>query len=86
MGTGGLSIGPAGNGAPPHLAGLSHGMVFVEALSGLAAVAARGAWFLFLPVRLAGGAAVRGGRSPCCPGMTTPEPGSGRPWVIPGSW
>jgi hypothetical protein len=31
MGTGGRSIGPAGNGALVHLAGLPHGMVFVEA-------------------------------------------------------
>lgn len=55
VGTDGLSIGPAENGAPTHLAGLSHGVSFVEALTGLAELPARGAWFLFLPIRLVGG-------------------------------
>jgi kynurenine formamidase len=38
-----------------HLAALPHGITFVEALGGLAVVPPRGAWFLFLPLRLAGG-------------------------------
>jgi kynurenine formamidase len=46
---------PRSGGAPVHLAALPHGVVFVEALGGLAAVPPRGAWFLFLPIRLAGG-------------------------------
>lgn len=53
--TDGLSMGPAEGGAPVHLAALPHGVIFVEALGGLAAVPPRGAWFLFLPLRLAGG-------------------------------
>lgn len=56
LGTDGLSIGPAGNGAPTHLAGLTRGMVFVEALAGLSALPPRGAWFLFLPLHLVAGA------------------------------
>jgi isatin hydrolase len=55
VGTDGLSIGPAEGGAPTHLAGLPHGMTFIEALGGLDPVPPRGAWFLFLPLRLAGG-------------------------------
>lgn len=55
IGTDGLSIGPAVNGAPTHLAGLTKGMTFVEALTGLDALPPRGAWFLFLPIRLVDG-------------------------------
>jgi kynurenine formamidase len=55
IGTDGLSVGPAEGGAAVHLAALPHGMTFVEALGGLAPVPPRGAWFLFLPIRLAGG-------------------------------
>lgn len=55
VGTDGLSVGPAEGGAPTHLAGLPHGMTFIEALGGLDAVPPRGAFFLFLPLRLAGG-------------------------------
>lgn len=55
IGTDGLSIGPAENGAPTHLAGLPYGMTFVEALTGLDTIPPRGAWFLFLPIRLVGG-------------------------------
>lgn len=55
LGTDGLSVGAAENGAPAHLAGLPHGMTFVEALSGLDRLPARGAWFMFLPLRLVAG-------------------------------
>jgi kynurenine formamidase len=55
VGTDGLSIGPAADGAPTHLAGLSRGMGFVEALTGLRTLPPRGAWFLFLPIRLVNG-------------------------------
>jgi kynurenine formamidase len=41
--------------APTHLAGLPHGISFIEALTGLDALPARGAWFLFLPLRLVHG-------------------------------
>lgn len=55
LGTDGLSMGAAEGGAPAHLAGLTNGMVFVEALTGLRHLPTLGAWFLFLPIRLAGG-------------------------------
>lgn len=55
LGTDGLSVGAAENGAPAHLAGLPHGMTFVEALCGLDRLPERGAWFLFLPLRLVAG-------------------------------
>ena len=55
IGTDGFSIGPAEDGAPTHLAGLRQGAVFVEALTGLSQLPYRGAWFLFLPLRLVGG-------------------------------
>ncbi len=60
MGTDGLSIGPAEGGGPTHLAGLSHGMVFVEALTGLDRLPPRGAWFLFLPLNLVDGTGAPG--------------------------
>lgn len=55
VGTDGLSVGPAEGGGPTHLAGLSRGMTFVEALTGLRVLPPRGAWFLFLPIRLVDG-------------------------------
>lgn len=55
VGTDGLSVGPAEGGGPTHVAGLSRGITFVEALTGLRALPPRGAWFLFLPIRLVDG-------------------------------
>lgn len=52
LGTDGASVGAAEAGKPAHVAGLSRGMLFVEALTGLEAVPARGATFLFLPVKI----------------------------------
>jgi kynurenine formamidase len=52
VGTDGLSIGPAENGGPTHVAGLSEGMVFIEALTHLDDLPAQGAWFLFLPIHV----------------------------------
>jgi kynurenine formamidase len=46
-------------------------MTFVEALGGLAVLPPRGAWFLFLPLRLAGGT---GGPGRALGGLTTLEP------------
>jgi kynurenine formamidase len=60
IGTDGLSMGPAEGGGPTHLAGLSRGMVFVEALTGLDRLPARGAWFLFLPLNLVDGTGAPG--------------------------
>jgi kynurenine formamidase len=55
LGTDGLSVGAAENGAPAHLAGLPFGMTFIEALTHLDELPARGAWFMFLPLRLVAG-------------------------------
>jgi kynurenine formamidase len=60
IGTDGLSIGPADGGAPTHLAGLTRGMVFVEALTRLDELPPQGAWFLFLPLRLVDGTGAPG--------------------------
>jgi kynurenine formamidase len=43
-----------------HLAGLSHGAVFVEGLTALDALPARGAWFCFLPIKIEGGTGAPG--------------------------
>lgn len=53
VGTDAPSMAPAEDGAPVHLAGLGGGMVFIEALSNLRAVPATGAWFQFLPIKIA---------------------------------
>ena len=55
VGTDGLSIGSAEGGAPTHLTGLPHGVTLIKALGGLGPDPAAGAWFLFLPLRLADG-------------------------------
>jgi isatin hydrolase len=53
VGTDSASMGPADEPAPVHVVGLSAGMVFVECLGRLRELPARGATFLFLPVRMA---------------------------------
>jgi len=55
VGTDGVSMGPADDGAPTHLAGLAHGQVFVECLTQLHRLPARGAFFLFLGLRIVNG-------------------------------
>lgn len=55
VGTDGVSIGAVDDGEPAHAAGLAAGMVFVEALANLAELPARGAYFLFLPIKVRGG-------------------------------
>lgn len=55
VGTDAVSMGPADDPAPAHLAGLSAGMVYVECLSHLGELPPRGAIFLFLPVKIGEG-------------------------------
>lgn len=55
LGTDGLSMGSADCGAPAHVAGLSRGMVFVEALTNLDRLPARGSYFIMLPLRIEDG-------------------------------
>jgi kynurenine formamidase len=55
VGTDAPSMGPADAGRPVHVRGLGAGAVFVECLTNLGSLPARGAWFCFLPLRLEGG-------------------------------
>jgi len=55
VGTDAVSMGPADDPAPVHVVGLSAGMVYIEALSHLGELPARGATFLFLPVKIGDG-------------------------------
>lgn len=54
-GTDAVSMGPAEGGRPVHVAALSAGMVFIEALCRLGELPARGATFIFLPLKVQGG-------------------------------
>src|SRR5258708_9025488 len=47
------SIGAAHDGIPPHQAGLSRGMRYIESLTNLDRLPARGAYFIFMPINLA---------------------------------
>lgn len=60
VGTDGVSMGSAHDGAPVHLLGLGHGVAFVEGLAGLDALPPRGAYFCFSPLRLARGTGAPG--------------------------
>jgi kynurenine formamidase len=48
------SIGAAHDALSPHYAGLEHGMRYVENLSGLDQLPPRGAYFIFLPLKVEG--------------------------------
>lgn len=52
--TDGPSMGPVHDGAPVHWWGLANDMLFVEAAANLAALPPRGAFFVFLPVKIGG--------------------------------
>lgn len=60
VGTDAPSMGPAHDGQPVHVHGLSGGAVFVECLTGLDAVPARGARFCFLPLKVRDGTGAPG--------------------------
>lgn len=60
VGTDGASMGSAHDGAPVHLLGLGAGVAFVEALTNLAALPARGAYFCFAPLNVARGTGAPG--------------------------
>lgn len=57
IGLDGPSVGSAHDGAPPHQYGLSRGMMYIELLANLKALPARGAYFIFLPIKIEGGSA-----------------------------
>ncbi len=48
------SMGATHDGAPVHHEGLSRGMRYIEMLTGLGSLPSRGAYFIFLPVKVAG--------------------------------
>jgi len=60
LGTDGCSIGSAEDGRPGHVAGLSREMAYVESLTQLGRLPARGAYFLFLPVKVEGSSGAPG--------------------------
>lgn len=60
VGTDGPSMGSAHDGAPVHLLGLGAGLAYVEALTGLDALPARGAHFTFAPLKVAHGTGAPG--------------------------
>ena len=53
LGTDGCSIGSSHDGVPGHMAGLSREMIYVEGLAHLETIPLRGAFFIFLPLKLA---------------------------------
>jgi kynurenine formamidase len=57
VGVDGVSVGSAHDGAPPHQFGLGRGMLYLELLANLKALPPRGAYFVFLPIKIQGGSA-----------------------------
>ncbi len=54
LGLDGVSVGASHAGAPPHQFGLGQGMLYVELLANLRRLPARGALFVFLPIKVWG--------------------------------
>lgn len=57
IGLDGVSVGASHAGVPPHVFGLGRGMMYVELLANLRELPARGAFFIFLPIKIQGGSA-----------------------------
>ena len=57
IGLDGVSVGSSHDGVPPHVFGLSRGMMYIELLANLKALPPRGAFFIFLPIKIEGGSA-----------------------------
>ena len=57
VGLDGVSVGASHAGVPPHVFGLGRNMVFVELLANLDKLPPRGALFVCLPLKIAGGSA-----------------------------
>jgi kynurenine formamidase len=57
IGLDGVSVGASHEGVPPHVFGLGRGMMYVELLANLKEVPPRGAFFIFLPIKIQGGSA-----------------------------
>ena len=54
------SVGAAEDGYPAHIAGLAHGLVYVEGLARLVELPVRGGIFVFLPLAVRGGSGAPG--------------------------
>jgi isatin hydrolase len=54
------TMGPAQGGQAVHVCALGEGAVFIECLTGLHRLPARGAWFCFLPIKVEGGTGAPG--------------------------
>ena len=57
VGLDGVSVGAAHAGVPPHQFGLGRGMLYLELLANLRRLPPRGAFFIFLPLKIAGSSA-----------------------------
>jgi kynurenine formamidase len=57
IGLDGVSVGASHAGVPPHVFGLGRGMMYVELLANLKELPPRGAFFIFLPIKIQGGSA-----------------------------
>ncbi len=55
VGIDGAAMGPAEDDFPPHLVGLSAGLIFVEKMTNFSSLPVRGAYFMCLPLRIEGG-------------------------------
>ena len=62
------SVGAADDAYPAHVAGLAHGLVYVEGLARLSELPVRGASFLFLPLPIRGGSGAPGRAIALLPG------------------
>jgi kynurenine formamidase len=60
IGTDTPSVGAAHDGFSAHVAGLAHGLTYVEGLGGLSKLPVRGSIFMFLPLNLRGGTGAPG--------------------------
>jgi isatin hydrolase len=60
LGTDAPSVGAAQDGQPVHVAGLGAGLVFLECLARLGTIPAKGAFFVFAPLKLEGGSGAPG--------------------------
>jgi kynurenine formamidase len=78
VGTDAPSMGSTHDGAPVHVAGLSGGAVFVEALRGLDQLPSRGAYFQFAPLNVARGTGAPGRAMAWVPKTAT---GDGQPQI-----
>jgi kynurenine formamidase len=71
VGSDGPSIGPAHNGIPIHHFALGHGMLIIESLTNLAKLPPRGAYFIFLPLKIKYSSGAPGRAMAIVPKMST---------------